>query len=105
MSKQADREREKARQRQERLDKRYANLRNHTFDDQAYTRNIQENSGRIEDALQQGPNNKILLEICLVVVDCKRILILKSFIIIFVTTHGFQPLLLQYSKLQLFWLA
>lgn len=58
VSKQADREREKEKQKQERLARRRA-MPKHTFDDQSYTQHIQQNSERIEDALQQG---KILLQ-------------------------------------------
>ena len=53
VSKQADREREKEQKKQERLAKRRA-MPKHTFDDQSYTQHIQQNSERIEDALQQG---------------------------------------------------
>ncbi|KAJ7384780.1 silencing defective protein Sde2 [Desmophyllum pertusum] len=53
VSKQADREREKEEKKQARLARRRA-MPKHTFDDQSYTEHIQQNSERIEDALQQG---------------------------------------------------
>lgn len=53
MSKQADREREQERQKQERMERK-RRIPKHTFDDATYTKHIQENSERIEDALQQG---------------------------------------------------
>lgn len=53
VSKQADREREKEKQKQERMERK-RRMPNHTFDDASYTKHIQHNSERIEDALQQG---------------------------------------------------
>ena len=53
VSKQAERERENERQKQERMERRQR-VPKHTFDDASYTQHIQENSERIEDALQQG---------------------------------------------------
>ena len=53
VAKQAEREREKEQKKQERLARRRA-MPKHTFDDQTYTQHIQQNSERIEDALQQG---------------------------------------------------
>ena len=56
VSKQAERERDKERQKQERMERKRM-MPKHTFDDSSYTKHIQENSERIEDALQQGNNN------------------------------------------------
>ncbi|PFX18382.1 protein SDE2 homolog [Stylophora pistillata] len=53
VSKQAEREREKEQKKQERLARRRS-MPKHMFDDKTYTQNIQQNSERIEDALQQG---------------------------------------------------
>lgn len=53
VSKQADREREKEKQRQERMERK-RRMPRHTFDDASYTKHIQDNSERVEDALQQG---------------------------------------------------
>lgn len=53
VSKQAERERDKERQKQERMERKRM-MPKHTFDDASYTKHIQENSERIEDALQQG---------------------------------------------------
>ncbi|EDO33018.1 predicted protein [Nematostella vectensis] len=53
VAKQAEREREAARRKQEKMEKRRS-LPNHNFDDASYTQQIQENAGKIEDALKQG---------------------------------------------------
>lgn len=53
VAKQADRERELAKQKQERLEKRRAGPK-HNFDDTTYTKQIQDNLEKIDDALKQG---------------------------------------------------
>ena len=53
VAKQADREREEARKRTERLERRRADPR-HVFDDKGYTENIRQNAERIGEALQHG---------------------------------------------------
>ncbi|KAK3710533.1 hypothetical protein QZH41_009360, partial [Actinostola sp. cb2023] len=53
VAKQADKEREIAKQKQERLQRRRATPK-HNFDDRTYTKQIQKNLERIDDALKQG---------------------------------------------------
>ena len=56
VAKQADKEREIAKQKQERLQRRRAAPK-HNFDDRTYTKQIQKNLERIDDALKQGKQN------------------------------------------------